>query len=124
MQAWSSRPAVLRNIKLNVGGELQDEESLLGPRIFKCQECQDSDENYGTLNLNFVNSPSTLKSIHDLNMELVFQELRFGNDNYFELNFYESNNRNDGWINILLRVVVKPRSIYNPNCSSCHRRVN
>jgi hypothetical protein len=47
-------------------------------------------------------------------------EPRRRNDRFFELNFYESNNKNDGWVKVLFKVFVRARPVANPTCVSCH----
>jgi len=98
----------LRHIELRVGGRLADEEGWLGPRIFKCQECPEVDDVYGTRDLKFMAMPSTLASINALVNDGSYHYLRFGGDAFFELNYYESNNQNDGWVKALWKVKVKP----------------
>ncbi len=110
----------LRNIQLKVGGEIKDEEGIFGPRIFKCQECKDFDGDFGTRAIKFLQIPSTLESIHTLEANGLFQALKFGGNHTFELNFYESNNKNDGWIKVMFKVYVRPRPVANPTCLTCH----
>lgn len=98
----------LRHIELRVGGRLGDEEGWLGPRIFKCQECSEVDDAYETRDFRFIAMPSTLASINNLVSDGGYQYLRFGGDAFFELNYYENNNQNDGWVKVLWKVKVKP----------------
>jgi hypothetical protein len=95
----------LRSIELQVGGNLSDDEGLFNPRVFQCHECQSGS---GVRTIRFGELPSTLTSIHALVNDGTYQDLRFGSDKFFELNFYESGNQNDGWEQFLWKVWVKP----------------
>jgi len=98
----------LRHIELRVGGRLADEEGWFDPRIFKCQECSEVHDDYEGRILKFIAMPSTLASINTLVNDGSYHYLRFGGDAFFELNYYESNNQNDGWVKVLWKVKVKP----------------
>ena len=98
----------LRHIELRVGGRLADEEGVFSPRIFTCQECSDVTDDYGTSDLKFISNPSTLASISTLVNDGSYHYLRFDGDSFFKLNYYESNNQNDGWVKALWKVKVKP----------------
>ena len=98
----------LRHVELQLGGQLQDEEGAFGPRVFKCQECTEFTGSYGKRTVKFIEQPSTLASIHALTANNAFQALRFGADEFIELNYHESNNQNDGWVKTLWRVRVRP----------------
>lgn len=100
----------LRNLELTVGGRLADDEGILGSRIFKCQECSSFSGDYGSRTIKFIELNNTQSSLNSLNNNGDFQLLKFGGDNFFELNFYESNNKNDGWVKALFKVWVKPHN--------------
>jgi|GEM_PF-4511029 len=98
----------LRNIELTIGGKLYDDESILPSRVFKCNDCSSFSGDYGTRVLKFIEISTTQTSINTLTNNGNFQDLKFGDDKFFELNFYESNNKNDGWVKVRWKVWVKP----------------
>lgn len=100
----------LRNLELTVGGKLSDDEGILGSRVFKCQECSALSGDYGSRILKFVELVTTQSSLNSLSNNGDFQMVKFGNDQFFELNFYESNVKNDGWVKVLFKVWVKPHN--------------
>lgn len=110
----------LRNIRLVIGGTIKDEERPFGPRSFKCQECKNFDGDDENREIKFMQVPSALASINNLEVNGLFQDIKFGNDRFFELNFYESDNKNDGWVKVLFKVFVRARPVANPACQSCH----
>lgn len=110
----------LRNIELEIGADIADEEGLLGNRFFQCQECQTFEENFGKRTVKFLNEPNTLASINRLTFASVFSSLQFGGDQFIEVNCFESGNENDGHVKILWKVYVRPRGFVDPTCSSCH----
>jgi subtilisin family serine protease len=95
----------LRSIELQVGGNLSDDEGLFNPRIFQCHECEAGS---GVRTIRFGELPGTLRSINSLVNNGTYQALKFGSDKFFELNFYESGNQNDGWEQFVWKVWVKP----------------
>ena len=51
--------------------------------------------------------PSTQNSINSLPIDGEYHALKFGDDNYLELNFYESDKKADGWVKTKWKVHVK-----------------
>ena len=100
----------LRNLELTVGGRLLDDEGAFGSRVFKCQECSVLSGDYGSRTIKFIELTNTQSSLNTLTNNGDYQTLKFGNDNFFELNFYESNIKNDGWVKVLFKVWVKPHN--------------
>ena len=98
----------LKNIELTVGGKLYDDEGLLGSRVFKCNDCSSFSGDFGTRILKFIELSNTQTSLNTLVNSGSYQDLKFSTDKFFELNFYESNNKNDGWVKIMWKVWVKP----------------
>jgi len=100
----------LRNLELTLGGNLADDEGILGSRIFKCADCASFSGNYGTRTVKFIELTNTQTSLNSLQNNGAFQLLKFGDDYFIELNFYESNNKSDGWVKALFKVWVKPHN--------------
>lgn len=100
----------LKNLEIIVGGKLYDDEGAFGSRDFKCQECPATSGDYGTRTLKFIEFTTTQNSLNSLQNTGNFQMLRFADDNFFELNFYESNVKNDGWVRAMFKVWVKPHN--------------
>ncbi len=98
----------LKNIELTVGGKLYDDEGLLGSRNFKCNDCSSFSGDFGTRILKFIELSITQTSLNSLVYNGNYQDIKFSTDKFFELNFYESNNKNDGWVKIMWKVWVKP----------------
>lgn len=125
----------LRHIEVTIGGELFDEEGLFNPRVFQCQdcvqcrnrdcdECRDCDEfsaDYRLRVTRFINNPTTLASINNLSDNSTFQALKFGSDRFFEMNYYESGNPDDGRVKVFWKVRVKPVRPPGFNCNACHQ---
>ncbi len=108
----------LKNLELYMGGDLMDHEGAYAARQFSCVECTDETPvNLGYVLVRmpcrivkFIDMSTTQTSINALVNNDTWQTLKFGADNYFELNFYESGNQNDGWVKYMWRVWVKPHS--------------
>jgi hypothetical protein len=100
----------LRNMELTVGGKLSDDEGLLGSRVFKCNDCSAFSGEFGTRVLKFIELGNTQNSINSLQNNGLYQDIAFGGDKTFELNFYESNTKNDGWVKVLWKVWIKPHN--------------
>jgi hypothetical protein len=100
----------LRNLELTLGGNLADDEGILGSRIFKCADCSSFSGEYGARTLKFIELTNTQSSLNSLQNNSTYQLLKFGDDYFIELNFYESNNKSDGWVKALFKVWVKPHN--------------
>jgi hypothetical protein len=100
----------LKNIELTLGGNLADDEGILGSRIFKCADCSSFSGDYGTRIVKFIESSTTQTALNTLQNNGTYQMIKFGSDNFIELNFYESGNKNDGWVKALFKVWVKPHN--------------
>lgn len=95
----------LRNIELRVGGFIRDDEGAAPANLFYCNDCPFP---LDTRNLKFIGFPSTQTSIYNLLNNGVYQQLQFGNDNYFELNYYEYGDEFNGWEKFMWKVWIKP----------------
>jgi hypothetical protein len=100
----------LKNLEITVGGRLSDDEGLFSPRVFKCNDCSSFSGDYGTRIIKFIELTSTQSSLNSLQNTGQYQDLFFAGDKFFELNFYESNNKNDGWVKAMWKVWVKPHN--------------
>ena len=108
----------LKNIQLFMGGELRDEEGIFQSRSFKCIECtSETPVNTGAITLimscrllKFVDMSTTQNSINALMPYSNWQALKFGDDNFFELNYYESGKKEDGWVKFKWKVWVLPHN--------------
>jgi hypothetical protein len=100
----------LRNISLYVAGSLRDDEGIFASRGYACQECNEFDGNYGKRKMFFIEMPSTQSAINALKNNGDYQVLKFGDDEFFELNFFESGKKNEGWIKTMWKVWVKPHN--------------
>lgn len=97
----------LRNIIIYVGGKITDDEGMLEPRKFVCMDCWNQEDQR---ELKFAEFSSTQASINKLVNNGSPQFLKFGDDTFFELNYYESGIKNDGWVKFMWRVLVKPHA--------------
>lgn len=94
----------LKNIELQVGGSLFETEGLT-IRKHDCQECSVD----GLFALyKFSGFTTTQQSIDLLLPNNTFQALSFGRDTFFELNFFEDDRREWGYLKAMWRVWVKP----------------
>lgn len=98
----------LKNIVLFIGGELHDDEGILASRDFRCQNCQEFSGHFGKRKVFFSEMAPTLASIDALVPNGTWQSLTFGGDNLLTLDFYESGNINDGYVQVNWKVNVKP----------------
>ena len=103
----------MRNVVLYIGGELHDDEGPLASRDFKCDNCQELNGDFGKRKIFFNELSNTQKSINMLIPDNNnFQALKFGDDTFFQLNFYESGKSSDGTVKVFWRVKVKAYTIY------------
>ena len=116
-RAVDERKAIIRNITYNelrnahlyIAGELYDDEGIFGSRNYKCEDCNEfSGVAYGKRKVHFIDLSSTQNSINSLLPNNEFQALKFGEDHFLELNFYESGKKSDGWVRARWKVLVKP----------------
>lgn len=98
----------LRNVNLFLAGELYDDEGILPSRNYKCNSCQDISGNYGKRRVYFIEIPSVQSSISQLKLTGDYQVLKMGDDNYLELNFYESDKKSEGYVKVNWKVWIKP----------------
>lgn len=97
----------LKHITLYIAGKIQDDESVFASRDFKCHDCNEFTGIKGKRKMYFIEMPSTQNSINSLPVDGEYHALKFGEDNYLELNFYESDKKEDGWIKTKWKVLVK-----------------
>lgn len=103
----------LKNFELTTGGNLSDDEGFLPWINFRCAECVNTEESSkvkGKRVLKFIGMPSTQESISSLVNNGQYQEIKFGDDTFFELNFYESGIKANGWVKVMWKVWVKPHN--------------
>jgi hypothetical protein len=90
---------------------------IIDRKHFRCVECQltnafKSTELYDIFDkfrlLKFIEMTTTQTSINALKNNGTYQKLKFGEDTFFELNFYEDNIKDNGWVKTMWRVWVKP----------------
>ncbi len=100
----------LKNMELTVGGKLSDDEGIFGSRVFKCTDCSSFSGEYGSRVLKLIELSATQASLNSLVNNGQYQDISFGGDKFFELNFYESNIKNDGWVKVMWKVWIKPHN--------------
>jgi hypothetical protein len=109
----------LKNLELTIGGSVLDSEFPLPSRTFICQDCSEFeiDKDFGIIErslgkriIKFIELASTQNSINNLKNNGEFQLLKFGDDSFFELNYYESGKKEDGWVKFLFKVWIKPHN--------------
>ena len=104
----------IRSIVLYIGGELHDDEGILASRDFKCNNCQEFNGDFGKRKIYFNELSNTQKSINILIPDSPdFQPLKFGDDTFLQLNFYESGNSSDGTVKVFWKVKVRAYTVYN-----------
>jgi Thiol-activated cytolysin len=100
----------LSNISLYLAGELHDDEGIFASRDYQCADCSEFSGNYGKRKINFIELSATQTAINSLVNNGNYQALKFGGDQFLELNFYESGKKSDGWVKVLWKVWVKPHN--------------
>jgi hypothetical protein len=98
----------LKHLEVSLGGKLFDDEGVFGSRKFRCSDCSQFNGDEGKRIVKFIEMTTTQNAIGSLVQNGEFQLLRFGGDQFLELNFYESNNKEDGWVKVKWKVWVKP----------------
>ncbi|MBL7741589.1 MAG: thiol-activated cytolysin family protein [Chitinophagaceae bacterium] len=105
----------LLNATLFVGGKLQDDEGVLGSRDFRCINCQEfSGDNdlFGKRKIYFSELTTTRNSVLALPVnDNNLHPLSFGSDKTFELQFFESGKRDDGYVKVVWKLNVKAYTI-------------
>lgn len=100
----------LKNIALQIGGELYDDEGILGSRKYQCIDCNEFSGQFGKRKINFAELTNTQSSINALAPNNTFQLLKFGDNEFLTLNFYESGKKNEGWVKAQWKVWVRPHN--------------
>ena len=85
-----------------------DDEGLFDPRHFKCNDCSSFDGDFGQRTVKFIEENETQASINALTNTGDYQMLKFGKDNFIQMDYFESGNKNDGWVKVMWKVWVKP----------------
>lgn len=98
----------LLNLELTVGGKLSDDEGPFASRVFKCIDCTNQDGNAGKT-FKFSEQATTKNAINVLVANGQYQALKYGNDDIFTVNFYESGIKNDGFVQLRWKVWVKAK---------------
>jgi hypothetical protein len=111
----------LRGLSITVGGTIGDEEGLLGPRMFECDNCTEfntaEDEGFRTVNV--LSSTAAVRSINGMTIGDGFRPIRFGADDFFQLNFFENGNSQDGRIRAMWRLRARASAPLT-SCMDCH----
>jgi hypothetical protein len=100
----------LRNISLQLGGELFDDEGVFGSRVYQCSNCNELTGTMGKRKLNFIELSNTQSSINALQNNNQYQLLKIGKDNLIEIHYAESGKPNEGLVKTFWKVWVKPHN--------------
>lgn len=98
----------LRNITIHIAGDLKDDEGIFGSRVYECSDCNEFSGSLGKRKYNFIEIPVAQNSINSLANNGTAQVLKFGDNEFLQMNFYESGKKAEGWVKVLWKVWVKP----------------
>jgi hypothetical protein len=99
----------LKNISLYLAGNIKDDEGFLKAKDFECANCQILDGSYGKRKVFFIDESATQESIKKLVLNGNWQALKFGDDSFLNLTFYEEGKKQDGIVTFKWKVNVRPK---------------
>lgn len=100
----------LKNIVLQLGGQLHDDEGVFGSRNYQCDNCNEFSGALGKIKLNFNELPNLQTSLNGLVNNGNYQLLKIGSNEFINVNYFESGKQNEGWVKVMWKVWVLPHN--------------